>query len=90
MPVGWAFAMGNGAAWTEIAPRVSKAAQVAMMIRIYKPPFFCPITAKDPAEDHAIVLSASDTELDERGLEGIVDIAIACWLFWRCCPILQI
>src|SRR5215472_8642104 len=54
-----------------------------MMIRIYKPPFLCPITAKDPAEDHAIVLSTSDTELDETGLGGIVDIEVVCW-FYKC------
>ena len=67
MPIGWAFAMGNGAAWTEIAPRVSKPAQVRMMVRMYQSPFFCPVTAKDPAEDHAIILSASDTELGREG-----------------------
>jgi hypothetical protein len=72
MPLGCAFAASNGAAWTEIELSVSKPAQVAMMICIYKPPFFGPITAKDPAEDHAIVLSASDTELDEGGLGGIL------------------
>jgi len=39
-PVGWAFAMGDGAAWTEVAPRLSNPAQVKVMIRIYQPPMF--------------------------------------------------